>query len=93
MGIENRIKIIRGKLSQKEFGKKISVSQSAVQLYEKGSIPKGDVLLSIHKEFGVDINWLLTGNSNTQLNEKDFRIDKAVTHLMKAVEILNELKE
>ena len=61
MEIAKRIKMLRGDLSQGEFGRLIGISQSAVQNYEKGNIPKGDVLIKIHKSLGVDITWLLTG--------------------------------
>jgi transcriptional regulator with XRE-family HTH domain len=54
--------MVRGVLSRPEFGQKIGVSQSAVQNYETlNHIPKGDVLQRIHNEYGVDLNWLLTG--------------------------------
>jgi transcriptional regulator with XRE-family HTH domain len=62
MPIGKRIKVIRGDLSRPEFGQKIGVSQSAVQNYETlDQIPKGDVLQRIREVFGVDINWVLTG--------------------------------
>ena len=62
MDFSERIKSIRGRLKQADFGKRLGISQSAVQGYEQGGIPKGDILQRIHKEFGVNINWLLTGD-------------------------------
>jgi hypothetical protein len=34
---------------------------STWQQYEDGNVPKGDILRRIHEEFGVNLNWLLTG--------------------------------
>ena len=61
MSIGERIKTVRGSLSQKDFAKKIGVHLTTVQLYESGNIPKGDVLQRIKEKFGVSIDWLLTG--------------------------------
>ena len=62
MGFSKRLKMLRGDLTQKEFGARIKSSQSAVQVYEQGGLPKGDVLLRIRDEFNVNIDWLLTGD-------------------------------
>ncbi|MBW1666750.1 MAG: helix-turn-helix domain-containing protein [Deltaproteobacteria bacterium] len=48
-------------MTQKKFASKIGVHVYTVQQYEAGNIPKGDVLQRIHEAFGVNINWLLTG--------------------------------
>jgi len=68
MSIENRIKMIRGSLTQKRFAEKIGVHIGTVQLYETGNIPKGDVLQRICENFGVNINWLLTGKGKPCLH-------------------------
>jgi transcriptional regulator with XRE-family HTH domain len=39
---------------------------STWQQYEKGNVPKGDILRRIREEFGVDLNWLLTGIKNVK---------------------------
>ncbi len=70
MSISERIKTIRGSLTQKEFGVRIGTSQGAVQKYEGGlSIPKGDVLQRISLEFGTSIDWLLSGRGDPYLPE------------------------
>ena len=62
MDIGDRIKQIRGGLSREEFALKIGTDKSTVQRYEnENNIPKGDILLRIHKIFGTNITWLLTG--------------------------------
>jgi transcriptional regulator with XRE-family HTH domain len=62
MSIGNRIKQVRGGLSREDFAAKLSIDKSSIQRYENDeNIPKGDVLQKIHKQFNVNINWLLTG--------------------------------
>ena len=70
MEFKNRIKIVRGNLTQKEFAKKLDIHEGTVQLYETGNIPKGDILLHIHEEFGTDITWLLTGKEKLFLDQE-----------------------
>lgn len=80
MTFAERIKFIKGRLSQKAFGQKIGVSQSAVQLYEKGNIPKGDILARIHQEFQVDLHWLLTGRGAPYVTTHFEPSAKAASH-------------
>lgn len=61
MDFKDRIKLVRGNLTQKEFASRIGIHEGTVQLYEGGNIPKGDILKRIHTVFHVDINWLLAG--------------------------------
>jgi len=70
MTISERIKLIRGSLSQSDFGAQIGVSQSAVQNYESGQIPKGDVLQRIRQKFKVNIDWLLTGEGKPYIERE-----------------------
>jgi len=70
MEIGERIKFIRGKLTQKKFGNLIGADQSTVQVWEiRNSLPKGDFLQRIHEQFGVNINWLLTGMGEPYVKE------------------------
>lgn len=74
MAIGERLKTIRDRLTQKEFGEKIGVSQGAVQNYEAtNSIPKGDILQRIRDEFEVSIDWLLTGEGDPYLPKTDIK--------------------
>ena len=60
--ISERIKIIRGTNTQKEFADRLGITQRAVVNYESlGRIPKGAVLKKICEKFGVSEQWLLTG--------------------------------
>ncbi|MFD1780797.1 helix-turn-helix domain-containing protein [Fredinandcohnia salidurans] len=62
----NRIKYVRktNKLNQVEFAKLIGVSQGTLSEIEKGKYnPSLEIIISIHKNFKVDLEWLLV-NSN-----------------------------
>lgn len=62
MEIKDRIKKVRGETKQKEFAESLGISLSAVQSWEyQGNIPGGDALTKIHEIYGININWLLTG--------------------------------
>jgi transcriptional regulator with XRE-family HTH domain len=61
MEFEARIRKVRGSLTQRECARRLDIHVSTWQQYEDGNIPKGDILQRIHKEFHVDLNWLLTG--------------------------------
>ena len=61
-GLPERIKEIRGFLTQNEFAQKIGVTQGAVQKYEKGINYPGYGILEKIAEFGeVTVEWLLRG--------------------------------
>lgn len=63
--MKNRIKQIRKehKLTQVEFGEKIGVKGNTVTNYETGlRNPTDAVILAICREFGVNEDWLRTGN-------------------------------
>lgn len=62
--LNNRIKSIRKALglSQKDFGKKIGISDTAVSKLENGERnPSEQTLKSICREFNVDYFWLTEG--------------------------------
>ena len=58
-----RIRELRGfQMSQKEFAKRIGVSQGHFSYIERGEKEIGaEILLRISREFGKSIEWLLTG--------------------------------
>jgi len=60
-----RLKNIRklNSMTQIEFAKLIGVSQGTLSDLEKDRCkPSLDTLVSIRKEFKVDVNWLITGD-------------------------------
>jgi transcriptional regulator with XRE-family HTH domain len=61
--IGQRIREIRGfQTTQKEFARRIGVSQGHFSHMERGEKEIGaEILLKISREFGKSIEWLLTG--------------------------------
>lgn len=60
--IGKRLKKLRGRLSQREFAKKIGLPHKTYQRYEYGEgVPKVDTLEKIAKKESVTVDWLLTG--------------------------------
>ena len=63
--IGDRIRLLRGTISQAEFANRIKTSLPALQRYEYGErIPKGDVLERISVVTGKSVAWILTGEHN-----------------------------
>ena len=63
--MQNRIKEVRkvNGLTQAEFGEKIGVKGNTVTGYETGiRSPSDAIIVSICREFGVNEEWLRTGN-------------------------------
>lgn len=57
-----RLKKIRGRMSQATFAASIGITQRAVVNYETGGrLPKGTVLRKICEQYGINEDWLLTG--------------------------------
>lgn len=60
--VGQRIKALRGELSQAAIAKRLGVSSKAIEGWEAGaSLPSGSSLLRMHEAFGVDVTFLLTG--------------------------------
>lgn len=63
--IDKRIKFIRkhNKMTQKEFGDVLRLSQDQISLFERGlRVPKLDTMDLICIKFGINQDWLETGN-------------------------------
>ncbi|MBD5538863.1 MAG: helix-turn-helix transcriptional regulator [Desulfovibrio sp.] len=57
-----RLKKIRGRMSQAAFAASIGITQRAVVNYETGGrLPKGTILRKICEQYGINEDWLLTG--------------------------------
>mgnify|MGYP002795553310 CR=1 FL=1 len=61
-------------LSQREVGKKLGVSDSAVCLWEReqgGSFPRASMLPEIAKLYGVTVDELLSNEQDAEIPKKD----------------------
>jgi len=71
MDFVERLRFIRGNLTQEEFAKKMDSNRRTVQEYEiSDRRPNTDMLLKLHKSFSVNIHWLLTGEGIPYSAEK-----------------------
>ena len=72
MSLGERIKEVRGSMSQKEFGDKFGVTANTLRGYENDSVsPGADFIVRICKEYSIDYSWLLVGEG--QLDPKTGR--------------------
>lgn len=68
-----RLKEVRltNRLSQRELGQRLNTSTGHISWLEAGkAMPGGELLLQLHREFAVDLNWLLTGEEQGFLPEQ-----------------------
>ena len=80
--IGERIKYIRGALTQPEFGEKLGVGRNNVYTWESNkNTPLSETLLRIYKEYGVNINWLLSGEGEPYINKSKRSIVVGSKHL------------
>ncbi len=61
--VGRRVRELRGfDLTQKEFARRIGVSQNYLSMMERGKVEIGaTILLRIARKFGKTLEWLLTG--------------------------------
>lgn len=65
-----RIRQVRGALSQADFAAKIGINKNLLGKYERGeSVPGGEILSQIHDTAGVSLDWLLTGQGQMRRDE------------------------
>ena len=57
-----RIRKVRGEMSQAAFAAKIGINKNLLGKYERGeSIPGGEILAQMRDALGISVDWLLTG--------------------------------
>ncbi|WP_443115565.1 helix-turn-helix domain-containing protein [Herbaspirillum seropedicae] len=82
--IGGRIKEVRlaNGLSQRELGQRLDTSTGHISWLEAGkAMPGGELLLQLHREFSVDLNWLLTGEEGEPgVMETDEEVRQLVDH-------------
>ncbi|MHC1760430.1 MAG: helix-turn-helix domain-containing protein [Negativicutes bacterium] len=62
IAIGNRLKNLRGKLSQTSFGEPIGYKYSYVKACEHGKKPSLEYLFKVSQHYNVSFDWLLTGS-------------------------------
>ncbi|HOV86279.1 MAG TPA: helix-turn-helix transcriptional regulator [Syntrophobacteraceae bacterium] len=68
--LKSRIRIVRGDLTQQAFADQLDIHFRTVQRWEAGTrLPCADDLVKIQQEFGININWLLTGTGPKYLRD------------------------
>jgi transcriptional regulator with XRE-family HTH domain len=67
MTLGDKLKQIRGALSQAEFAVILGVSQPTIGKYEKGvRVPDTDFIQSICSNFGISADWLILGDEKAK---------------------------
>lgn len=83
--METRIQKVRtdANLTQSEFGNRLGISKSAVQKLEYGGNPSEQTIRAICEKFGVNRQWLETGNESIQPYERELDLETEVCMLLK----------
>jgi transcriptional regulator with XRE-family HTH domain len=92
-GIGQRLREVRGGMSQAEFAEVLGVHQNTIVNYETGKrVPDSSIILNLFLRMQVDPTWLVTGhhgsnsyNENSLRLLKEFRVslDEAIANLEK----------
>lgn len=88
MNTGERIRHLRGNLSQAEFAANLGVNKELIGKYERGlNTPGGDILKKMREVTGVSLNWLLTGDGDVFVQSVESRssqyqnVDKVILEL------------
>ena len=66
--VGDRIRFIRGSLAKIEFARALGIYRNTLLQWETNkNFPDFESLLKIHKEFKVNINWLISGKGKPYL--------------------------
>lgn len=58
-------------LPQREFAQQMGIAQSHISKVEKGmSLPGCFILAGLYRMYQININWLLSGDGEIQMNQK-----------------------
>ena len=72
MGFGERIRYIRGNLSQDDFGYLFGVHRNTVNAWECDEIlPGGGIIKAFFMLFNVNLNWLFSGTGEMYLDAAD----------------------
>lgn len=91
--IGDRIKFIRGSITQVAFAEEIGIVRSTLQNWEaNGGFPTAECLLKIHKKFKVNLNWLLAGEGKPYLKRLQYP-SNIETRIIKLESIITALEK
>lgn len=77
MTVGDRIREIRGYMSQRDFAQKLGISQSSISGYEKNTrSPDYDIIRKICSEFNVSADWIILGKQTAERNENYALLEK-----------------
>lgn len=95
--IGDRIRIIRktNRLNQNEYANLIGISQATLSELEQGKYnPSLETILSIHKVFKTNLNWLLTGDSLEENESINLLFNVSLDDMeLKLIEMFRNLKD
>lgn len=93
MSIGNRIKDLRGSLSQGEFANQLGVSKAAIGSYERGvSAPGSNFIVSICSYFNVCFEWLLLGTGPKHLTDTPRQTQEITTSCIRCIKLEEKLE-
>ena len=96
MTLSERLKKLRGSMSQAAFAKIVNASQSSITNYEKGRLPDSGFIESVCNQFGVSADWLLFGTESKGATEQTAKTSNVGGFLEskknKPIEIIDEYK-
>lgn len=88
-GMGERLAAVRNmsKLSQEDMCRRLGISRSAFQNYERGQrVLPAELLLKVYEEFDVDPLWMLEGDTETGKSRRHDEVTQAYRKIGLAVE-------
>jgi transcriptional regulator with XRE-family HTH domain len=80
--------------TQLEAGKKLGVSQSKISDLESSNIhPDINMLIIMYKDYGLNINWLATGDGDMMVNTQEKFNSPTISELLVEIEVLKRTPE
>jgi transcriptional regulator with XRE-family HTH domain len=68
--LSERLVLVRGARSQRQFARELGVFQQNVNRYESGTTPHADFLIQLAVKEDVSIDWLLLGKGRMKRSRR-----------------------